>query len=346
MGINLSDFLQRASNPTEYKINLSPRGEVKYQRTKALMQKFLSTFKKKSKEVNDIQFTYEVIIGVIGLLREEKTPQKPTIEKAAQAFYERIKDQWEQLDDDKRERFFELPELFSFHAYENKNVVENQMLRKLNQSFANSIGADVFRLITNESLSLILPDATIATPSFSDPGSLFDFSKNLCETLHLSKQTHEQLTVCLYSGQTKFEKFFDIPRMLSSHQIDQEEYGLLCGLFNSFSQAAVLEVGGILMRTFDSPFRPVFANGTHDAVELDLSSSIVQVRHRFQLAFRQNHKLAKDLDKACFDVQTNAKFNVEDENWLEFHIAISIIDHDLTPRMSAHLREKLRRVGC
>ncbi|MGK5595706.1 MAG: hypothetical protein ACSNEK_10180 [Parachlamydiaceae bacterium] len=352
MGINLNDFLQRASNPTECKISISPRGEIKYQRTNAFMQKLFSTFKKKSKEINDVQFTYEVLTGVVDLLRIGRMEQHETVEKAAYAFYRRIRDQWEELDEEQQERFFELPQLFSYHAYENKDVIEDQMVRKLNDSYANSLGTDIFRLVTNESLSLILPDGTIATPSFSDHGTLFDFSKCLCETLDLSDEMQKKLTLCFYSGlngQAKFEKFFDIHKQFASRDISNlEEYGLICSLFNSFSQAAVLEVGGILMRTFGSPFRPVFTIGSHDTVELDLrkvESSSIEVCHHFQLAFRQNHRLAKDLEKACFDVHTRSKFNTRDQRWFSHNTAIAIIDRHLTPRVSYHLRDRLRKAG-
>ncbi|KAF3361853.1 hypothetical protein PHSC3_001620 [Chlamydiales bacterium STE3] len=346
--INLGDFINIASNPTEYRVIIKKSGNVRIKNTHSKLSKFFSPFKKKSKELSQAQFSYEVLKCMVDQLKYEKNNEdcSLTVSKACQAFYQQIEEQWLELDEPQKEQFFELPQLCSLHLLERRQVSEDQMLRILNSEYANSLGADVYRAIANEALSLNLLDRTISTPAFDDIGTLVDFCKEFCKFFHLSEKIEESLNFCLQSGNfSKFEKFFDARRRLP--EVDKDEIESLeraFGLLNGLSQACVLESGGVLMKLFGSPLRPDFVSGTHDRIEIFLEHTTAEVQHRFSLAFKKSHA-QKDYEKAVFYVQTSSIYDLEHKEWIRHDLKIKVSQSDLSPRGTQQVEKRLQKQG-
>lgn len=341
MTINLNSFLDGASNLGGNKLTITKKGRISIQPKKNdnFTTKWFS-FLRENKEKEKTQFSHDVLRGVVQLLENGQINERVSkkVLKASTAIFNNIQEDWANLDDNDKERFFDITGQLAYELLDRRDVQEKKALDKLNLMLAHSLGADFCRAIGSGSLELLLPDGTkIAPKNLSDKKNVRKLILEICNANNISKNDKKAILAEVDSWKNVNSGEASIDRLMKNHPEFKRAVIPIC---NAASQNTMLHMPVILKEVFNKQIIPKIVEGSHDKIQIELDEmGNATVKHRIKYSF-------KDDPDAIFIANTKATLDNSTGVWSSTSISFSVTSSTLPPpRHIKTMRLKLERLG-
>lgn len=336
--INLRTFIKSATNSSENRISISKNGRIKvFDRSNGRTFNCFPFFHKRA---NDSKFTFDVLNGVIELLTkgELETPVSKKVSRASKAIFEQFSEEWEDLSEEEKLSFFELPKTVSIDAIEHREVQLETQLGMLNGEFGLAIASDLDRAIANKSLWISISSEPAFKPKLKNPESIKALAEILADAAKLSDNTKAYFVqgVTEHHTDRNFERVLGkIPSMEPEHV---EELSGLRRFLKGVSQFQILNASHLLKNLLGESSKLKLVDGSHDKVLIQLNNNgTIEVTHYFQLYLQSN--------QAKFNVKTISLFDTATQEWVDTSMQFQADDIKNTSKEVKKMNRRLKKLG-
>lgn len=341
MTINLNSFLDGASNLRGNKLTITKKGRISIQPKKNdnFTTKWFSFLIRENKEKEKTQFSHDVLRGVVQLLENGQINERVSkkVLKASTAIFNNIQEDWANLDDKDKERFFDITNQLAYELLDRRDVQEKKALDNLNHVLAKSLGSDFCRIIETGSLELILADGTKISPkNLNDTENVKKLILAMCDANEIPKNEKKAIVAELKNWKNVGSGDASIQRLM----VHPEFKKLIIPICNASSQSTMLHMSAILREVFNKKMAARLLPDSHDKVQIELDDlGNATVKHRLKYSF-------KDDPDAIFIANTRAAFDHKTGAWSSTSISFSVTSSTLPPpRHIKSMRLKLERLG-